>query len=344
MNVRILEKVPTVSELELTHPLTDRMRECVVGGRKEVRAILEREDDRFLVIVGPCSAWPSPAVLEYAHRLGQLKSEVEDKIKIVMRVYTQKPRTTKGWVGPAVHPDPFGEPNTADGMRYVRSMMMNVLDLGLPIADEALFSYSTRGVMDMLSWVAIGARSAEDQERRIFASSVPIPVGMKNPTSGSIDIGINSVVAAQHNHMMVSGDMEMRTNGNRHAHLVLRGGSNGPNYTRADIERAQKLLHSSGVDNPAILVDASHDNCRVEGVKDPDHMVRVVSNVLSSRRDMVDGSVVRGVMIESFLKCGSQSIDGKGAHEIDMDGLSITDPCLGWDETAELIRYIHSNI
>lgn len=213
--------------------------------------------------------------------------------------------------------------------------------MGLPIADEALFSHVTRGTLDLLSWVAIGARSTEDQERRMFASALSIPVGMKNPTSGSIAIGVNSIIAAQHPHTMMMDGQQIETVGNDTAHLVLRGGAAGSNYDQASIEEAAALLSISSVNHPAIIVDASHDNCKVEGKKDPHRMADVVMSVLETRQHSAVGRIVKGVMIESFLQTGSQSVEGKSREEIDMEGLSITDPCLGWDETETLLREMY---
>jgi len=343
MNVRTREKVPTIAELTARFPITDELKRQVMRDRSELRNILSGKDDRFIVIVGPCSAWPSPAVLSYAGQLASLEKILSDRLKIVMRVYTQKPRTTTGWTGPAIQPDPFTHPDMAVGLRHVRSLMSEVVSLGLAISDEALFPHVTRGTLDLLSWVAIGARSTEDQERRIFASALDLPVGMKNPTSGSIGIGVNSIIAAQHRHAMVMDGLQIETNGNEHAHLVLRGGETGPNYSRAHIEQAATLLNRSSITNPAIIVDASHDNCRDRGKKDPHRMIDVVKSVLGTRKENVSHNWVKGIMLESFLQTGNQCIDGKRIEEVDMTGLSITDPCLGWQETETLLRYIHTH-
>src|SRR3989344_2076509 len=186
MNVTIIKKIPTVEEIIRRHPLSSR-------GEKNVG-----RDNRLLFIVGPCSAWPDTAVLEYAKRLKKLSDELKDKLKIVMRVYIQKPRTIKGWMGPVNQPDPHKPPDIGAGIEYCRELMVKIVEMGLPIADEALFTHNSKGFAELLSWIAIGARSVEDQEHRIFASGLKCPVGMKNSTSGSIEVAINGIVSAQH--------------------------------------------------------------------------------------------------------------------------------------------------
>lgn len=184
-----------------------------------------------------------------------------------MRVYIQKPRTTKGWVGAVNQPDPFKYPDIETGMQYAREMMVKVVEMGLPIADEALFTQNSKGFLELLSWVAIGARSTEDQEHRIFASALKCAVGMKNPTHGSLKIGVNSIVAAQHSHIAALDGFEVQTMGNPHAHLVLRGSNHGPNYAESYIEEAKRYMDEQQIKNPSIIVDTSHDNCLVNGKK-----------------------------------------------------------------------------
>jgi 3-deoxy-7-phosphoheptulonate synthase len=339
MNYAIIKKLPSSNEITQTIPLSKAGYQKIAQDRKEVQAILEGSDPRLLMIVGPCSAWPKKAVLQYAEKLFILNERIKDKIKIVMRVYIQKPRTTKGWTGPINQPDPLAYPDIEAGMRYTREMMIKVIEMGLPIADEALFTHNASGFLELLSWVAIGARSAEDQEHRIFASAIDCAVGLKNPTYGSLDVGVNSVMAAQYPHVAAFDGYEVQTNGNAHAHLVLRGSSqNGPNYSIAHLEEIKKHMEKHEIKNPAVMIDASHDNCIVDGKKDPSQQPKVVWDVIESLAERPDlKKLVKGFMIESFLKEGAQKIEGKSHLDIDMQGLSITDPCLSWERTERLL-------
>jgi 3-deoxy-7-phosphoheptulonate synthase len=223
-------------------------------------------------------------------------------------------------------------------MFYCRRMMVSAVEMGLAIADEALFTNNARGFAELLSWVAIGARSSEDQEHRIWASGVGAPVGMKNPTSGSIPIGVNSVLAAQSPHVAVFEGCQVETTGNPYAHLVLRGGSERGNYHLGDLVLAQRLLAEQRIENPAVLIDASHDNSRVEGRKDPQAQVLVVREVLSTlRQEPKLRGLVRGFLIESFLKGGCQALERSTSESVDRSGLSITDPCLSWEHSEVLL-------
>lgn len=334
-----IRKLPTSDEIISAHPLSEAGYATIAKDREEVRAILSGEDDRLLFIVGPCSAWPFVAALEYGQRLAKLAEEVKDDLKLIMRVYIQKPRTTKGWTGPVNQPDPFADPDVEKGAMYARSLMVKLIELGLPIADEAVFTHNARGFIELLSWVAIGARSTEDQEHRIFASAQDCPVGMKNPTSGSIKIGVNSVIAAQRHHTAVFDGYQVETSGNAYAHLVLRGGANGPNYHLDDLFKAQKLLEEQDLENTSLVIDASHENCRVQGDKNPEYQRDVIREVMYNLQKHPDlRRTVKGFMLESFLKTGNQKVEKLTPESIDVHGLSITDPCLGWEATEELIR------
>lgn len=339
LNYKVVKKLPPIEEIVAKHPLSKAGKARVTKDRTEVHDIIAGRDSRLLLIVGPCSAWPMEAALEYAKRLRKLSDVVSKKIKIVMRVYIQKPRTIKGWLGPVNQPDPFERPDIAKGAAYCREMMVKIVELGIPIADEAVFTHNAKGFAELLSWMAIGARSVEDQEHRIFASGAYCAVGMKNGTTGSIEVAVNGIVAAQHKHHAVYDGAQVETKGNPYAHLVLRGGSGGPNYGIEHIQEARRLLEKHKVQNPAILVDASHDNCKVGTTKEPSQQAMVVKEVLALRS--VNPGVrklVKGFMIESFLKQGNQKIEGQSSETIDRGGLSITDPCLGWEATEELIR------
>lgn len=338
MNHTVIRQLPPMEDMIREFPLSDAAQSRVQQDRQEIKSILEGRDKRMLVLLGPCSAWPKEAVLEYAEWLLKLNEKVKHRLKLVMRVYIQKPRTTKGWTGPINQPDVFAPPNILEGIRYTRDMMVKVIEMGLPIADEALFTHNAKGFNELLSWVAIGARSAEDQEHRIFASSLDCPVGMKNPTHGSLVVAVNSVVAAQYPHLAVFDGHEVQTHGNPHAHLVLRGSNNAPNYSINHIEEAVHHLKKHQIRNPAIVIDASHDNCLLEGKKDHNLQPKVVFEVLRSLQRRPDlRSLVKGFMLESFIKEGNQTVDPNHPEALDMGGLSITDPCIGYEATEDLL-------
>lgn len=336
MSYKVIKKLPEMDVLLKDITLSDNGLASIRQHRLEIENILSGQDDRLLLVVGPCSAWPNTAVLAYAKKLLQLNEKVKDKLKLIMRVYIQKPRTIKGWTGPVNQPNPLATPDIEAGIRYCRELMINVVEMGLPIADEALFTHNSRGFLELLSWVAIGARSGEDQEHRIFASSLDLPVGIKNPTHGSLKVGVNSILAAQHQHVAVFDGYEIETDGNPYAHLVLRGGDGLPNYGVDFITEARDYLIKNEAVNPAIVVDVSHDNCLINGKKDFRAQADIILEVLDSIKDRPElKKVVRGFMLESFLKEGNQNIET--VENVDLNGLSITDPCLGWEQTENLI-------
>lgn len=338
MSYTIIKKLPPIEKILQDIPMGEQGFAKVSRDRKEIKRILSGEDDRLIMIVGPCSAWPSEAVLKYAKQLQAINESVSDVIKIVMRVYIQKPRTTKGWTGPVNQPNPVGEPDIEAGIRYVRQMMIDVIALGLPIADEALFTHNAKGFVELLSWLAVGARSTEDQEHRIFASSIDCAVGMKNPTHGSLSIAANGIIAAQHAHVAVFDGHEVQTHGNPYAHLVLRGINGQANYSIEHLEVAHAQLMNQDIKNPAIIIDASHDNCIVNGVKDHRRQPQVIYETLDAIQDKPSlKRLVKGFMVESFIKDGRQQVDVDHSDAIDYAGLSITDPCLDWDSTEDLL-------
>ena len=332
------KKLPSADEIIAQNPLSEKAQAEIEQHRKEIKDILSGKDKRLLFIVGPCSAWPESAVLDYAKRLKEIEPDLKDAIKLVFRVYIQKPRTTIGWTGPVNQPDPFAPADIAAGAHYTRKMMVEVAEIGLPIADEAVFTHNAKGFIELLSWVAIGARSTEDQEHRIFASSIDSAVGMKNPTSGSIEIGVNSVIAAQHPHTAVFDGYQVETEGNPFAHLVLRGGVDQPNFHLDKLYKSRELLLKAGLKNPAVLVDASHENSRMNGQKDPRMQVDVIREVMHNLRMHPElQETVKGFMMESFLQTGCQKLESLTPETVDRSGLSLTDPCLGWDPTKELL-------
>lgn len=343
MGYRIVKKLPTADEIIAALPLSDHGYASISEHQKEIQAILRGDDNRMIVIVGPCSAWPDTAVLEYAKKLKALSDKVSHALKLVMRVYIQKPRTIKGWTGPVNQPNPLEAPDIEAGAMYCRKLMVKVVEMGLPIADEALFTHNARGFIELLSWVAIGARSSEDQEHRIFASGIDCPVGIKNPTHGSLKIGVNSVVAAQHSHYIVLDGDEVETDGNKYAHIVLRGSNDKPNYDIQYIAEVASNYAKNDVANPAIIVDVSHDNCVINGSKDHNAQPKIIMHVMDDLKNNPEyRNLVKGFMLESFIKSGKQNVET--ANSIDMDGLSITDPCLGWDDTEKLLLELASRV
>lgn len=341
MSYTRIKKVPTADEIIAAAPLNSADEASIAQHRREIEDILAGRDERLLVITGPCSAWPDTAVLEYARRLRNVQRTVVDTVKLVMRVYTQKPRTIRGWLGPINQADPFAAPDITEGALYCRKMMVEVVKMGIPIADEALFTRNAHGFEELMSWMAIGARSVEDQEHRIFASALDCPVGMKNTTDGSLERAVHAMVAAQHPHHTVVDGYQVETAGNQYAHLVLRGGARGTNFDAAHVSAAGDLMKKHAVAHPAIIIDASHDNCKVGDTKVPLRQAEVVHEVLALRKkDPLYAALVKGVMIESFLHEGAQKLESHDHTTINRDGLSITDPCIGWDTTEELLTHI----
>lgn len=340
MGFIIQKSLPTATEIISKFPLSNEAILSITKHREEIKDIISGKDDRKLLIIGPCSAWRKEAVLEYAAKLKPLAEQVKDELKIVMRVYIQKPRTTIGWLGPINQPDPFQEPDLEAGTLYCREMMVEVAELGLAIADEALFTHNDSYFVDLISWIAIGARSTEDQEHRIFASMISQPVGLKNPTSGEIKKGVNSIVAAQYEHVFGFHGNQIKTDGNEYAHLILRGGNGLPNYDKAHLLEAIDCLEQAKVKNPAIMVDVSHDNSidPDTGQKDPLKQPKIIADIVANMK--ANPSIhhtVKGFMSESFLKEGKQGVKA-GQTITDLEyGQSITDGCLGWDATEEMV-------
>ena len=333
MSYTIEHQVPRPKVVKENLPLSATLHAQVQKHRQELFDIFEGKDERKIMIVGPCSAWPNKAVLEYAKQLQETAKKVDDKIIVVLRVYTQKPRTTVGWTGPANQPDPFKNPNLKEGIYYCREMMLEALELGFPLADEALFTHNEGYFSDLLSWVAIGARSSEDQEHRIYASMIEHPVGIKHPTSGNLTVGINSVLAAQSPHTFLLHRQQVKTSGNPHAHLVLRGGNGEPNY--GEVNKSIELLKRNNIKHPSIILDLSHENSidPTTGKKDPLRQPIVMQELLAKGL----APELKGFMMESFIKTGNQ----KASEGMDLNGLSITDACLGIEETKEAILSLY---
>jgi 3-deoxy-7-phosphoheptulonate synthase len=333
-----MKKLPSPDEIVARTPLSEAGQARVRRDRAEVREILSGKDPRLLAVVGPCSAWPSGAVLEYAARLAALQRDVRDALKLVLRIRVQAPRTARGWTGPLDQPDPFAPPDAGAGRFHCRALMVTAVEMGLALADEALFTNNARGFAELLAWIAIGARSSEDQEHRLWASAVDAPVGMENPTSGCIGAGVDGVLAAQSPHVAVFEGCQVQTTGNPFAHLVLRGGVDGPNHHLHDLALARRLLRERAILNPAVLIDASHDNCRIDGHGDPEAQEDVVREVLGHLHGRPElRALVRGFLLDSFVLAGNQSLERCTAEKIERGGLSITGPCLSWERTEALL-------
>lgn len=309
---------------------------------QELRDVITGKDQRFLLVIGPCSADNEEAVLEYAKKLAAIQEKVKDKIFIVQRVYTGKPRTNgDGYKGMLHQQDPNGETNLIRGMVAVRKLHKRVIaEAGLTTADEMLYPENLVFVDDLVSYHAVGARSVEDQQHRFVASGIDAPTGLKNPTSGNMKVLFNSLHAAQRSQEFIFSGSEVKTSGNELAHVILRGalseqGQVVPNYHYEDLLKAVKAYKADDYQNPFIIVDTNHDNSGKQYLE----QIRIVKEVLINRAWNEDiKQMVRGFMIESYLEDGRQDIS-EGTY-----GKSITDPCLGWDKTEELIHYIYENI
>lgn len=309
---------------------------------QELRDVITGKEQRFLLVIGPCSADNEEAVLEYAKKLAAIQEKVKDKMFIVQRVYTGKPRTNgDGYKGMLHQQDPNGETNLIRGMVAVRKLHKRVIvEAGLTTADEMLYPENLVFVDDLVSYHAVGARSVEDQQHRFVASGIDAPTGLKNPTSGNMKVLFNSLHAAQRSQEFIFSGSEVKTSGNELAHVILRGalseqGQVVPNYHYEDLLKAVKAYKADDYQNPFIIVDTNHDNSGKQYLE----QIRIVKEVLINRAWNDDiKQMVRGFMIESYLEDGRQDIS-EGIY-----GKSITDPCLGWDKTEELIRYIYENI
>ena len=337
MSFTFMENLPTPEELKERVPVSANLKKIKAARDDEIRRIFTGESDKFLLIIGPCSADSEDSVLEYTERLAKIQDKVADRLLLIPRIYTNKPRTTgMGYKGIMHQPDPEGKPDLEAGLIAVRNIHIHSMEqTGLTAADEMLYPANWSYVDDILSYVAIGARSVENQQHRLTASGIEIPVGMKNPTSGDMSVMINSCIAAQHGHTFIFRSSECKTDGNPLAHCVLRGATNKhgesvPNYHFVDLELLLRLYNETTLANPAVIVDTNHSNSG----KKYDQQPRITREVLNSRKyDPRVRELVKGLMIESYLEPGCQPI-GTDKH---VYGKSITDPCLGWDETERLI-------
>ncbi|MBE5822904.1 MAG: 3-deoxy-7-phosphoheptulonate synthase [Butyrivibrio sp.] len=338
MSFDYIQKLPTPEEIRSEFPLSRELTELKKERDAMISDVFTGKSDKFLVVVGPCSADNEDAVCDYVSRLGKLNDKVKDKLILIPRIYTNKPRTTgDGYKGITSQPDPEGKTDFRAGLVAMRHMQIRAIEeSGLTAADEMLYPENWGYIADILSYVAIGARSVEDQEHRMTASGFDVPAGMKNPTSGTLSVMLNSVYAAQQPHTFVYRGYEVSTNGNPLAHCVLRGSSNKhgqslPNYHYEDLSLLLKLYEQREIINPAAIIDANHNNSG----KQFKEQIRIVKEVLHSRNLNPDiKNLVKGVMIESYIEEGCQKI-GEGIY-----GKSITDPCLGWEDTERLLLEI----
>mgnify|MGYP002602170287 CR=1 FL=1 len=342
MGMKINAELPLPANLKAEYPLPKELAEIKKKRDAEIREIFEGKSDKFVVIVGPCSADNEDSVCDYVNRLAKVNEKVSDRLMIIPRIYTNKPRTTgEGYKGMLHQPDPDQAPNLLEGIIAIRRMHIRAIkETGLTSADEMLYPENRSYLDDILSYETIGARSVENQQHRLTASGMDIPVGMKNPTSGDFSVMMNSVIAAQNSHNFIYRGMDVTTEGNDLAHVILRGGVDKygtciPNYHYEDLELLYSLYQERELLNPACIVDANHSNSNKRYME----QIRIVKEVLHSRRHSEEiHNFIKGVMVESYLEPGSQKI---GEH---IYGKSITDPCLGWDDTEKLIYDIADEI
>ena len=338
MNANFLRKLPTPLEIKNLYPLSEELKRIKEANDEEIRKVILGESNKFILIIGPCSADREDAVLDYIKRLRKVQNDVKDQIVIIPRLYTNKPRTTgAGYKGMLHQPDPLAKPDMLKGLIAIRKLHMKALEeTGFSCADEMLYSENYRYLSDLLSYVAVGARSVEDQQHRLTASSLDIPVGMKNPTSGDLTVMMNSINAAQHAHTFIYRGWEVESDGNLLTHAILRGyvderGQSYPNYHYEDLEQLYDLYEKSGLANPAVIVDVNHSNSNKKWYE----QIRIAKEVLhSTRHNQKIFKLVKGLMIESYIEDGCQK------PEDGVYGKSITDPCLGWEKTEKLIYEI----
>lgn len=334
-NARFIRKLPIPMEIKKEFPLSQQVSATRLARVEEMRAILDGRDRRLMLIIGPCSADREDSVMDYVHRLVPVQDEVKDKLLIVPRVYTNKPRTNgAGYKGMLHQPDPSKKPDMLAGIIAIRRLHTRVVEeTGFACADEMLYPEDHRYLSDILGYVAVGARSVENQQHRLVASGLDVPVGMKNPTGGDLSVMMNSIYAAMGDHMFLYRGWEVETYGNPYAHAILRGcvnerGESRPNYHYEDLVQLYKLYTERAIKNPACIVDCNHANSGKQYLE----QTRIAKEVMHSKRYSADiNALVKGLMIESYIQDGSQKITECTY------GKSITDACLGWEKTRQLI-------
>lgn len=335
MQMTFHRKLPIPQEVKEEFPLTEHMKQVKAARDEAINAVFDGSSDKFILIVGPCSADHSEPVLKYISRLRKVQEQVSDKIIIIPRIYTNKPRTTgQGYKGMLHQPDPEAKPDMYTGIVSIRQLHLAALrDYDFSCADEMLYPDNHRYLSDLLSYVAVGARSVENQQHRLTASGVGIPVGMKNPTGGDLSVMMNAIVAAQSSHTFIYRGWEVTSAGNPYTHAILRGyldgaGRSVSNYHYEDLLRVEELYEKSNLTNPSIIVDTNHNNSGKKYLE----QIRIAKDIVHSRNQNGDiKRLVKGLMIESYLE------DGACKAEEHIFGKSITDPCLGWEKTEQLI-------
>lgn len=335
MNMDFVRKLPIPKEIKEQFPIPEEVKKIKAERDAAIADVFTGKSDKFLLIIGPCSADREDSVLDYVNRLAKVQDKVKDKILIIPRIYTNKPRTTgQGYKGMVHQPDPTKSEDMLEGLIAIRKLHTKALtETGLGCADEMLYPENHRYLSDILSYVAIGARSVEDQQHRLTASGLMVPVGMKNPTSGDYSVMLNSIIAAQSQHTFLYRGWEARSKGNPLTHAILRGyvdkhGNSHPNYHYEDLVRLYDMYSAKDLENMAVIIDANHANSGKQFME----QIRICNEVLHSCRHNNDiRKIVKGFMIESYIVDGCQKVE-EGTY-----GKSITDPCLGWEKSEKLI-------
>ncbi len=338
MSMNFSRKLPIPKEIKELYPLTDEIKQVKAERDAQIADVFTGKSDKFLLIIGPCSADNEDSVMDYTNRLAKVQEKVKDKILIIPRIYTGKPRTNgTGYKGMIHQPDPTKGEDMLEGIIKIRKLHARAIaETHLTCADEMLYPENYRYLSDLLSYVAVGARSVEDQHHRLVASGMECPVGMKNPTSGTLSVMFNSIMAAQAKHMFIYRGWEVTSDGNPLAHAILRGAVNKhdqtiPNYHYEDLKLCYDMYMEKGLKNPAVIVDTNHSNSGKKYLE----QIRISNEVLHSMRHSAEiRSLVKGLMIESYIEDGAQKIE-EGTY-----GKSITDPCLGWEKSEKLIYEI----
>jgi 3-deoxy-7-phosphoheptulonate synthase len=335
MSMNFIRKLPIPKEVKEAFPISASTAEIIENRNNEIKKVFSSESDKFILIIGPCSADREDAVMDYIHRLKRLQEEVSDKILIVPRIYTNKPRTTgEGYKGMASQPDPLKKPDLYEGLLSIRRLHTRAIEeTGFTCADEMLYPENYWYLSDVLGYVAVGARSVENQQHRLVSSGVNVPIGMKNPTAGDFSVMLNSIVAAQKSHMFLYRGWEVETEGNPYSHAILRGyvnkhGKSMPNYHYEDIATLYEMYEAKNVLNKALIVDVNHANSGKQYIE----QIRISKEIMHTKRhDKYISNFIKGLMIESYIEDGNQK-----AEEA-IYGKSITDPCLGWEKTEKLV-------
>ena len=337
-----IRKLPIPMEIKERYPLTKSVTKIKLERDEEIAKVFKGESDKFLLIIGPCSADNEDSVMDYISRLAKMQEKVKDRLILIPRIYTNKPRTTgQGYMGMVHQPDPEKEEDLLEGLIAIRRLHTRAIDAtGLTCADGMLYPENYKYLSDLLAYVAVGARSVENQQHRLTASGMSVPVGMKNPTSGGLSVMLNSIIAAQVPHKFIYRGWEVKTQGNPLAHAILRGsvnkhGQNLPNYHYEDLRLLYNLYSEQNLENMAVIVDTNHNNSGKKYLE----QIRIAHEVMDSRRYSEDiRGMVKGLMIESYIEDGAQKI-GEGTY-----GKSITDPCLGWVKSEKLIYDIAESV